>query len=120
MPKLQQKQPTKPLADRTLDVLDAMSILEHMPNYPKTERAIRFTAGILAKFIETVEVNHFLPDEPDHPAALGWVNPLDWVVAEIGATFYSFPAPIKWREVYETRFTPLDGRRSADMLAVVE
>jgi hypothetical protein len=117
---LEQRQPTKPLDERTIDILEKITVLSFLPKYPPNERDLKFMCRMLAMFIQTVEVNHTDPEDPQ-PTDLGWVNPLDWVIEQVAATFSSyFPAPIAWRRIYETRFTPLDGKSASDFEAVVE
>ncbi len=101
----------KPLEDRTVEVLEAIAALDYLPRYPKEDKSLQLIARTLAKFVETEEVTH---------SQLGRTVPLDWIVGEVAAHFNYFPAPIKWREMYQKHFEPLDGRSAYDMQALAE
>ncbi len=117
--KIKQREPTKKLDDRITDVLNAISALEEMPGYPKSEETLNFTARILAKFMETVEVHHYDPEDPGWKGALGWVNPLLYTRDVVAETCAFFPPPIRWREIYGHWFTTLDGKRATDLLELI-
>jgi hypothetical protein len=117
---LERRQPTKPLKDRTEDVLRAIARLKWMRGYPTESDAIAVIAGAIAAFCETCDVNHKNERFPDPTLDLGWVNPLVWVVGQVAATFEFFPPPIRWRMIYEQRFETLDGKSSRDLLSAVE
>lgn len=117
---LEQKQKTKSLEDRTSDVMEAVAVLEYMPKYPSDPKQFHFICRLLATFIQTVDVNHANPEDPNDPLTLGWVNPLAWVVDQVGQTCFAFPPPIRWRMIYNERFHPLDGREPAAMQSIIE
>ncbi len=117
---LEQREPTKSLDERTADVMKAIRVLRGVPRYPEDKDVVEFTARMLAQFIQTVEVNHTNPEFPRPDLDLGWVNPLSWIVEQVAQTCFSFPPPIKWRTIYETRFTPLDRKEAAAMQLAME
>ena len=117
--KLEQKEPTKDLAGRTIDVMEAMLSLNYMAKFPDNEKTLKFISGILAQFIQTVEVNHV--GCPDPKFDLGWVNPLHLLMQEVAATCTRFPPPIVMRKMYEALgFTPLDGKTASELEEVLE
>ncbi len=109
---MQNQQPTKSLAERTADVLTALGQIDHMKGFPREDKNLRFIARVLAKFIDT--------EEQEHEALGGRVIPLEWIVEEVAAHCEYFPPPIKWREMYQQYFQPLDGRSAYDMRALAE
>lgn len=122
-PETRDKIPTKPIAEREADVAEAISSLNWMPNYPKEEKAFAFFCMTLASFIQTVDRCHWDFKDPDpewnEKYAMGWTNPLKWVVEQVGSTCEFFPPPIKWREIYCSHFPPLDKKRPADLWEIV-
>jgi hypothetical protein len=117
---LEQKQPTKSLDDRTVDILEKITVLSYLPKYPPEEKQLKFICRRLAAFVQTVDVNHSCPADP-RPTDMGWVNPLDWLLDQVADTFSSyFPAPIAMRKIYEQYFTPLDGKTSSELESVIE
>lgn len=116
-PKGQKKKTREQRAD---DILEILPKLKHLHGFPRAEDSLNAVAYALASFIETDTVHHFFPDEPDNPLALGYVVPLRWVVDQILQTCDRFPAPIRWRQMYEGRFEPLDHRFASDMLAIID
>jgi hypothetical protein len=127
--KIEQKQPTKTLDERTDEVLAEIKNLGWMPKFPQGDKQVTLVARCIAMFCETVEVNHVFhhdeftePEqlEKDKAMELGWVRPIDWLVEQVASTYFSFPAPIVWRTIYQTRFTPLDGRRASDLTGAAE
>jgi hypothetical protein len=120
MHKLEQKQSTRTLEERTADVMEALSSLDWMPKYPPEMKHITLISRCIATFCQTVEVNHTHPEYPDDPEWLGWVNPLTWLVDQIASTHYSFPPPIIWRKAYERKFISLDGRTAEELIAAAE
>ena len=116
---LEQKEPTKDLKGRTADVLSILPQLKYMPRYPDDDKTLLFISGVLARFIQTVEVNHV--GCPDPKFDLGWVNPLNLLMQEVAATCTRFPPPIVMRKMYEALgFTPLDGKTSSALEEVLE
>ena len=116
----QQQQQKKTREQRADDILEILPKLRHLHGFPTAEVSLNAVAYALASFIETSEVNHHFPDEPNHPLALGYVVPLEWVTDQVLQTCDRFPAPIRWRQIYEGRFVPLDHRFASDLLSVVE
>ena len=126
--KLERKTPRKDLEGRTLDVLDAIASLSWMPNYPKEQKHLDLIASCIASFCDTGEINYTDWDKDDPtqtapgPMAWGWQKPLDWTVKRVAETCYSFPPPIRWRQIYcdGTPFFPVDGKTANNLLAVIE
>ena len=111
-----------------MDVLEAISALSWMPNYPKEQKHLDLIVECIACFCDTGEINYtdFDPDDPTQtkpgPMAWGWQKPLDWTVKQVAKTCYSFPPPIRWRQIYceGTPFWPVDGKTANNLLAVIE
>ena len=122
IPEQRAKVPTQPIEIRTKAVAKALMALKWMPKYPAEEASFKFYCRALAGFMQTEDRrNWFDADlEWSQKHGLGWVNPLAWTVQQVGETCQFFPAPIKWREVYCSRFGPLDGKYPTDLYEVVE
>ena len=120
-PEKREKIPTKPMDARVVDVAEALSALNWMPNYPKEEKQFAFFCRALAKFVQTADRRHWSDEDPEwnEKYALGWVNPLAWVVEQVGDACEFFPPPVKWRAIYCTHFPPLDHKRPADLDSIV-
>jgi hypothetical protein len=86
-----------------LAVEEMLALLGWMPKYRPTPKSLRVVATAVAAFVDDRRVQH---------EDLGEVVPLEWLIQEITATREFFPQPIVMRRIYETRFTPLDGRSS--------
>lgn len=112
--KLEQKEPTKSIKERTNDVAESLVDLSWMYGFPAEEKSLKVIANAIAKFCETIEVNHTDSLDPS-PHDLGWVVPIKWLVEEIASRYSRFPAPIVWRKIYCTRFVPLDRREYGDI-----
>lgn len=117
---LKQKEPTKPLQERIVEIGKMMGSLGWMKGYPQEERHIAMICRCIANFAQTVGVQR-VPENPDDPApdADGWVYPAAWLFDRIGETCEWFPKPIQMRRIYETKFHPLDGKNSVDMESVI-
>jgi hypothetical protein len=126
--KLERKQPLRSLEDRTTDVMKSIDSLSWMPKYPEKPEHLKLIASCIASFCDTGEINYtdFDPDDPTQtkpgPMAWGWQKPLDWTVKRVAETCYSFPPPIRWRQIYceGTPFWPVDGKTANNLLAVIE
>ncbi len=118
--KREQREPTKPKAERSAAVFLAFRKLRHLRNFPQEQDNLEFLAACLGEFVETVEIKHGNPEYPDPGEDLGWVVPLDWLMVTVAQTFEFFPAPIKFRVVYEQKFCPLDGKGWRDLVSAVE
>ncbi len=113
----EQRQPTRTPAERAEDIAEAVSVLENMPKYPAEGKQFQFFCRMLAKFMETVEVNHDDPEDPEwnKKHALGWVNPMDYTIEHVAEGCVFFPPLIQWRTIYCKWFKPLDGKFPADV-----
>ena len=120
-PEQREKQPTKPIDQRIMEVANALTVLSWMPKYPAEPEQFNFFCRALAKFIQTVDRCHWNAEDPEwnEKYAMGWVNPLAWVVEQVGDTREFFPPPLKWREIYCTHWPPLDHKRPNDLYAIV-
>ena len=118
-PEKREKIPTKPIEQREEDIAIALASLCWMPKYPTEEPSFKFFCRSLAKFIQTVDRCHWDFNDPEQEwnqkYAMGWVNPLRWVVDQVGNSCEFFPPPVKWRAIYCSHFPPLDGVRPADL-----
>ncbi len=126
--KLERKQPLKNLEERTMEVMEALDALSWMPKYPDKPEHLKLISKCIAQFCDTGEINYtdFDPDDPTQttpgPMAWGWVKPLDWIIDRVASTCYSFPPPIRFRQIYVegTPFCPVDGKTANNLLAVIE
>jgi hypothetical protein len=120
IPEAREKQKTKPLSERVKDVAEVLPTLSWMPNYPKEEDHFTFFCRALAKFVQTQDRCHWSNEDPEwnEKFALGWVNPLQWLVEKVGETCEFFPPPIKWRTIYCEFFPPLDHQSPNDLYEI--
>jgi hypothetical protein len=120
--RLERREKTKCLKDRTDDVVKGLTKLRFMPKFPTEQDQLEFIAELIARFCETQDVNDAKePDEPEGLKHLGWFNPLDWLVKEVGSTYTFFPTPIQFRKVYDKCCVfPLDGKTAVDLENAVE
>jgi hypothetical protein len=105
----------KPTEDKLEYVYEQICVLNWMKGFPKEEKQLRFISKIVAGWAARKPKKHpvLCPDGSE-------IAPLEWLMAEIGSTQEFFPPPIVMRQIYETQWTPLDGKQSPDILAAID
>jgi hypothetical protein len=102
--------------------MEAVSVLAGMPKYPVEEKQFKFFCRMMARFMQTVEITHECPEDPEWTKkyGLGVVNPMNHTIETVaeGCTF--FPSLAQWRRIYCKWFRPLDGKWPADIEEQVE
>jgi len=101
--------------------LTALSCLDRFPN----EDSLTMVAKAFLQIVGPIPANDYEEDGgPDgdgpvmvHVPGLSEDETAEWLIGEILKTCDRFPAPIRMRQIYESRWTSSDGQLSGALLA---
>lgn len=87
-----------------------------LPGKPTESKPKAAYAKAVARIVRGLKTDEWVAIDRDYaPILKGYSGDLEWLVAQITDRCEFFPKPIQVREIYETSFTPADGRSSASL-----
>ena len=92
-----------------------------MPGFPGHDRLEFFSEAVAAfaddrQYVFSEGLQSWEAVRDGHPVPEGAVRPLTWLLQQVARRCGCFPNPLKMREIYEERYTPMDGRAAYQML----